>query len=64
MIYGHTGGDYCEARREEGGPVTEICRKMGISQVTFLNWQKKYAGLMPSVVKPMRELEDGNNRLK
>ena len=33
---------------EEGKPVAEICREAGISQATYFNWRKKYAGLMPS----------------
>lgn len=49
---------------EEGAPVAEICRKAGISQATYFNWKKKYAGLMPSEMRRMRELEDENGRLK
>ena len=33
---------------EEGTPVAEICRKAGISQATYFNWKKKYAGLLPT----------------
>jgi hypothetical protein len=33
---------------EEGTAVGEVCRKAGISEATFYNWRKKYAGLMPS----------------
>ncbi len=49
---------------EDGTPVAEICRKAGISQATYFNWKKKYAGLMPSEMKRLRQLEDENNRLK
>lgn len=49
---------------EDGTPVAEICRKAGISQATFFNWKKKYAGLMPSEMRRLRELEDENARLK
>ena len=49
---------------EEGTPVAEICRKAGISQATYFNWKKKYAGMMPSEMKRLRELEDENSRLK
>lgn len=48
----------------DGHPVAEICRKAGISEATYFNWKKKYAGMMPSEVKRLRELEDENNRLK
>jgi putative transposase len=49
---------------EDGVPVAEVCRKAGISQATFFNWRKKYAGLMPSEVRRLRELEAENVRLK
>lgn len=49
---------------EDGTPVEEICRKAGISQATYFNWKKKYAGLMPSEMRRLRELEEENGRLK
>ena len=49
---------------EEGTSVSEICRKMGISDNTFYTWKKKYTGLMPSDLKKLRQLEEENNRLK
>ncbi len=32
---------------DEGVSVAEICRKAGISQATYFNWKKKYAGMLP-----------------
>jgi len=49
---------------EEGTPVAEICRKAGISQATYFNWKKKYAGLLPTEMKRLKQLEDENGRLK
>jgi putative transposase len=49
---------------EDGTPVAEIRRKAGISQATYFNWKKKYAGLMPSEMRRLRELEQENGRLK
>ena len=49
---------------EEGRPVAEICRKAGISPATYFNWKKKYAGLLPSEMKRLKQLEDENSRLK
>ena len=51
-------------QREDGTPVAQVCRKAGISSATFFNWKKKYAGLMPSEMKRLRELEQENARLK
>ena len=48
---------------DEGTPVADICRKAGISQATYFNWKKKYAGMMPSEMKRLRELEEENGRL-
>ena len=49
---------------ETGTPVTEICRKMGVSEPTFYRWKKKFDGLGVSEVRRLRELEDENKRLK
>lgn len=52
-------------KQGEGGmAVADVCRKAGISQATYFAWKKKYAGLMPSDMKRLRELEDENARLK
>ncbi len=49
---------------EEGTAVAEVCRKAGISDATFYNWRKKYAGLMPSEMRRLKQLDEENNRLK
>lgn len=49
---------------ETGTPVADIIRKMEISEQTFYRWKKKYAGLLPSELKRLRQLEDENKRLK
>ncbi len=49
---------------QDGAPIAEVCRKAGISDATFSNWRKKYAGLMPSEIKRLRQLEDENTKLK
>lgn len=49
---------------DEGAPVGEVCRKAGISDATFYNWRKKYAGLLPSEMRRLRQLEEENAKLK
>lgn len=49
---------------EDGAAVAEVCRKAGISQATYFNWKKRYAGLMPSEMKRLRQLEEENAKLK
>lgn len=51
-------------RAENGTAVGEVCRKAGISEATFYNWRKRYAGLMPSEMKRLRQLEEENGKLK
>ena len=49
---------------ESGTPVAEIIRKMGVSEVTFYRWKKKYAGLGVAELRRLKQLEDENRRLK
>ena len=49
---------------DEGTSVAEVCRKAGIAEATFYNWRKKYAGLMPSDMKRLKQLEEENGKLK
>jgi putative transposase len=42
---------------DDGVPVAEICRKAGISQATYFNWKKKYAGLLPDEMRRLKALE-------
>ncbi len=36
----------------------------GRLQATYFNWKKKYAGVLPSEMRRLRELEQENVRLK
>jgi putative transposase len=49
---------------ETGTTIAEVCRKMGVSEQTFYRWKKKYAGMVPSDVKRMRQLEEENRQFK
>ena len=49
---------------EVGSKVTEVCRKMGISEATFCNWKKKYGGLGVSELRRLKQLEEENRQLK
>ena len=48
----------------DGVPVSDICRKAGISQATYFNWKKKYDGLLPSEMRRLKQLEDEHSKLK
>jgi putative transposase len=49
---------------ESGTPVKELCRRAGVSTVTFYKWKSKCANMEISEVRRMRLLEDENARLK
>lgn len=49
---------------ETGTRIDEICRKMGISDATFYKWRQKYAGLGPSELRKLKQLEEENSKLK
>ncbi len=49
---------------ESGALVSEVCRKMGISEQTFYRWKKRFVGLGVAEVRRLRILEEENRKLK
>lgn len=49
---------------ESGAGVKELCRRAGISAVTFYRWKSKFEGMDISEMRRLRLLEDENARLK
>jgi putative transposase len=49
---------------DAGIKVQDLCRKHGISDVTFYKWRSKYGGLEVSEARRLKALEDENRRLK
>ena len=49
---------------ESGTQVSEVCRKMGISEQTFYRWKKRYAGMGVGEVRRLGVLEEENKKLK
>jgi putative transposase len=43
--------------------VGEICRQAKISQATYFNWKQRYAGLLPTEMRRLKQLEDENAKL-
>jgi putative transposase len=51
----------------EGGsgiPVAEVCREHSISNATYYQWKRKYAGMSLPELKRIKELEPEDARLK
>ena len=49
---------------EAGAAAKDLCRKHGVSDVTFYRWRSKYGGMEVSDAKRLKALEDENARLK
>jgi len=49
---------------ENGRPVLEISRELGINPQTLYNWKRKYAGMDGDQLKRLKELEEENRKLK
>ena len=51
-------------QQETGTAVSEIVRKMGITEQTFYCWKKKFAGMGVAEVRRLKQLEKENRKLK
>ena len=49
---------------EAGAKIADLCRKYGMSDATYYNWKKKYAGMTVSDLRKLKMLEAENRRLK
>ena len=63
---GHTEEQIAAVLRqaEAGEKVSELCRKVGISEATYYAWKKRYAGLGVSELRELRQLRDENGPVK
>jgi len=53
-----------EIHINQGIPIAEASRKMGITQQTYYRWRKEYGGLRIEQAKKLKNLEKENARLK
>ena len=51
-------------READRSSMTAVAKKHGISEQTLYNWRNHFAGLAPSDIKRLRQLEQENARLK
>lgn len=55
---------YTVQQADAGLPVADICRKLGVSEATFLRWKAKYGQTGTGEVRRLRQLEEENKRLR
>jgi putative transposase len=53
-----------EVMLSQGATIGEVCRKIGVSDVTYYRWRKEYGGMTIDQAYRLRELEQENSRLK
>ena len=53
-----------EVLMSKGASVVEVCKKIGVTDVTFYRWRKLYGGMQVPEAKRMKEMEKENVRLR
>jgi putative transposase len=47
-----------------GASISELSRKLGVSEATLYNWRKRYSGMGLPEIRKLRVLEQENAKLK
>lgn len=50
--------------QEAGARISDICRRLGISDNTFHRWKRKYGGMDVPDARRLKQLEEENRALK
>jgi putative transposase len=53
-----------EIHINQGVPIVEVSRKIGITEQTYYRWRREYGGLRIEQAKKLKNLEKENTRLK
>lgn len=53
-----------EVETGKGVSIEGVCRKLGISEVTYHRWKREYGGLRVDQARRLKEIEQENARLK
>ena len=48
----------------QGKSISEVCKRIGITDQTYYRWRKAYGGMKVDQAKRLKELEAENTRLK
>ena len=49
---------------EAGTKISDLCRRLGVSDNTFHRWKKKYGGMDVPDARRLKQLEEENRQLK
>ena len=53
-----------ETMLAQGKTVAHVCKKLGVTEVTYYRWRREYDGATRDTVKRLKELEKENFQLK
>jgi transposase-like protein len=53
-----------EVLLNQSNPISEVCRKLGVSEQTYYRWRKEYGGMRVDQARRLKEVEQENIRLK
>ena len=48
----------------EGKTIAQVCKALGVTEVTYYRWKREYEGATRDQVKRLKELEKENAQLK
>ena len=48
----------------EGKTIAQVCKKLGVTEVSYYRWRREYDGATRNQVKRLKELEKENSQLK
>ena len=55
---------YALRQVEGGAKIGEVCRELGVTEMTYFRWKKQYAGLGMPELRRLKLLADENATLK
>jgi putative transposase len=53
-----------DAELAKGSAIADVCKKLGVSEVTYYRWRSQFGGVKADQMKRLKELERENARLK
>lgn len=53
-----------EVLMSKGASLADVCKKIGVTDVTFYRWRKIYGGMKVSEAKRLKEVEKENAQLR
>ena len=48
----------------QGSTVADAIRQIGVTEITYYRWRKEFGGLQTNQVRRIKDLEQGNARLR